>query len=946
VEEALAAAPDDDVQRRLEDAVAALENVQSSIGEAVRRLRDDGDRTHAAIYLDHVLGTQFSGAAIRTQENPFELFAAPEAIPEPDPDLRPLHGEAFHPSIAAQAEALARDPRRIYELVASEIQFALYQGHFRAPHEVLADRVGNDADLAGLLVELLRASGIRARLVYGAIRLTHDEAAAWLDLSDFATIETCLRDAGFTVFPSSMTEPRTLDVFERYRVRALLDLGEGERWIDLDPAAGAQEIVQPGRRAWTAVPWSDALEAEFFADPAEFGPLAFYEKRLRAALGVMNLEREVRTRRRAPVPELPPPLPYTPVGFAQEQTSFAAGQEHALRLQLVGHGTGTLLEHRFATPGHCRDRIVLTYAPATPAAEALLASSPGKLAAPSFAVDLRPRLEIHHPSGETSYVEGTGRVTPGTPLFLHIAFEQPGLSIGRRASEARPLAGTEWELALEGPGALFTGPEPDNPFLPLVEGARSLREFVWPLLRAYHLRLANAASRIAALTDAVGTSGPVVTLAAAALETISIGGVAVRQRPSSVLIDVRQLELHLYDRDGRSLAPFVELFLAEGSHHEARVLQDHLGYHSMSTVEALRAAVRQSNPLVTIRQDERDAIDQLEHPNRVKNALRVALGVAGRESVTVSQRPVDFGDRQISAWIARGGAAPTSDFAIGTLNGGVGNDDKPKPRKPRVTVYPEEALETTERYVRFGAFAFDEEYGEILDHLIQWSSVPAMPGSGVEDVAKYFPDRPGTYTVTAKVTVGGPPMLEGPSSGATASDDCKTIIWEPEIEKLVFEESPELMRIRKKQKLGRDHYAAGQSEPSPAVVVAAKKSTARMKLKVAPMTTGKPLDLEITGSVAMRKTRCSASPERFLFRGRSTARSRSTWTCAKPSASSPRSTGVSWCAGRSATCRRRSRCSSRRRIRTTWRRTAIGKSCSNGPVPGRAQRTCAIRCRF
>src|SRR6185369_14491473 len=103
----------------------------------------------------------------------------------------------------------------------------------------------------------------------------------------------------------------------------------------------------------------------------------------------------------------------------------------------------------------------------------------------------------------------------------------------------------------------------------LVSTAQSRFDFLAPLIRAYHRRLAYAATRIAALTGAAGCSGPLVTFAAASLESLSIGGVPIRQRASSFFIDVKNIELHLYDSAGTApLDDYVELFLAEGSYHE------------------------------------------------------------------------------------------------------------------------------------------------------------------------------------------------------------------------------------------------------------------------------------------------------------------------------------------------------------------------------------------
>jgi hypothetical protein len=630
VEAALAAAPDDTVRERLDAALARLAGVKESVDYAIEALARD--RENGCVYLEALLARSFAGVGVRASDNPFQLMAKDRSLLLPaaanapaafftladEDDLRPLHGAAFAGAIVACAEEHGRDPRRLFAFVSS-IAHALYAGHFRAPHEVLADGVGNDADLAALLVELLRASGIRARLVAGGMRIRESVAAAWLDISDPHTLETCLLDAGFNVWASEADGVRLLDVSEHFHARALLD----GQWLDLDPSVHPLEIVREGTRAWTAVRWTPAgtaqpsLEIEYLSSGAEgVSPLAFYEGRLRDA-GV-ELDPRMR-RRRPPDAAFPPPLPYESVGLVREQVAFESGQVHAIGLQLVGHA-GTLIEHRVTTPGLCGGRITLGFVPATPTAEALRRVVPGPLAMPSFAFDLRPVLTLESSFGETVRVEGTAYAPMATPLFLQITLQHPNAMLSRR-TEARPLCGTEWVMVIDGPGLLgseaWASAAPEDPLLPLAKGARSWADFPLPLLRAYHRRLARAATRVAALSNAVHVSGPLVSMSAASLETFSIDAIAVRQRPSSLLIDVRNVELHLYDSTGAEpMAPFVELFLCEGSYHESQILQDRLGIESASTVTALSAAARQANPLRVVTADRQDEIDALQHPDR------------------------------------------------------------------------------------------------------------------------------------------------------------------------------------------------------------------------------------------------------------------------------------------------------------------------------------------
>jgi hypothetical protein len=85
------------------------------------------------------------------------------------PEGRPI-------DVAARAELLGRDPARIIAFVQNELRFEPYPGLQRGPAGVLATGAGNALDKSSLLRELLRASGLEARLVRGT--LSKEQASA------------------------------------------------------------------------------------------------------------------------------------------------------------------------------------------------------------------------------------------------------------------------------------------------------------------------------------------------------------------------------------------------------------------------------------------------------------------------------------------------------------------------------------------------------------------------------------------------------------------------------------------------------------------------------------------------------------------------------------------------------------------------------------------------
>ncbi len=73
------------------------------------------------------------------------------------------------PMVVAQANALGKDPQRIFAFVRDEIGLEIYSSSLRGARGVLHSRSGNTLDRASLLVALLRASGQTARYVQGTL---------------------------------------------------------------------------------------------------------------------------------------------------------------------------------------------------------------------------------------------------------------------------------------------------------------------------------------------------------------------------------------------------------------------------------------------------------------------------------------------------------------------------------------------------------------------------------------------------------------------------------------------------------------------------------------------------------------------------------------------------------------------------------------------------------
>ncbi len=96
----------------------------------------------------------------------------------------PVYGQVIDPNLASTPEAdlsdpfiinkaaeLNHDPVKIFTFMRDEIGYEAYQGSLRGARGTLWSKAGNALDQASLMIALLRASGVKARYVKGALGL-------------------------------------------------------------------------------------------------------------------------------------------------------------------------------------------------------------------------------------------------------------------------------------------------------------------------------------------------------------------------------------------------------------------------------------------------------------------------------------------------------------------------------------------------------------------------------------------------------------------------------------------------------------------------------------------------------------------------------------------------------------------------------------------------------
>lgn len=105
------------------------------------------------------------------------------------------------PNLAELAAALNNDVDEIYRFVANSIGFLPTFGSQKGSLTTLIERMGNSFDQAALMVALLREAGKTANFVFGQLKLTTAQAAAWLgtDPGDIWAARNLLGNGGIPV---------------------------------------------------------------------------------------------------------------------------------------------------------------------------------------------------------------------------------------------------------------------------------------------------------------------------------------------------------------------------------------------------------------------------------------------------------------------------------------------------------------------------------------------------------------------------------------------------------------------------------------------------------------------------------------------------------------------------------------------------------------------------
>ncbi len=547
------------------------------------------------------------------------------------------------PQVLRDVAATLGGPLEIYAWVRQNVASEFYYGVLKGAEQTYHERSGNDADVAALLVQLLRAKGFPARFVTGQAELpiatlqklvgtngTPEQAVRVLERAGIPH-ETVAAGGGIGSVKLARVWAEAYLPYVNYRGLELD--AHGKAWVPLDAAfkplatpTGLDVVRELGfdpRAAFDA----------YLADDSGGTPLEFVRARVTALLAAerpgVTYQQALNVRRAEgeSLGILPNTLPYA---ATRDQVGFnlPASLEHELRL-LGRAGDTTVLDVKLRTADVLGGRVSLLYQPFDDDDLAVVARFGGLYQTPPYLIEVRPVVYV----AGVAYASGTAPVGFGVKYALRLELKSPG---GTETVENTVLAGNLTALGLGGTDS--TRPEGELPG----EAARLLAR----LASAYLSRWNQADEELAGLLRVV----PVRPTLSACFVMSDIEVDYAGGDPSYPLTyDWKGIAI---DADFRPLAPvglderareaaFTLWSGLQGSVLEHRVFEDELQITSVSTVKALQLATAQGIDVLAItRANAESVVPSLPFDDGVKTEV-LESALAGR-LVRIPAAPVSL----------------------------------------------------------------------------------------------------------------------------------------------------------------------------------------------------------------------------------------------------------------------------------------------------------------
>ncbi|OJH39694.1 hypothetical protein BON30_19675 [Cystobacter ferrugineus] len=590
------------------------------------------------------------------------------------------------------------------EFVNNELRLDWYYGSLKGATQTLRQKRGNDADLAALLVALLRAQKTPARFVEGTIELPMGKLADLLGLLTEAESQAFyaaaaggppfeLLDAknklviaalGNTGIPYEPVVSGGLVRAVRLShiwVEAYLPYGDyrgegarrdGHQWVPMDPSipGGPKYVVtEPALDVLAEMNVSaELLTQRYLAEGKGKSPLQFWKEEVTEFLSSrsdgLSYEQVLRqvVQKKQTLSLLPGALPYRVVSVQGEYSFLPENRKHRLHISAWDETGANILEVTLPTHLVAGRRAILTYEPE----DSSLIPSDGIYHAPAALVQLRAALRLDGVVRATA----TGLVGLGVRHRWAVEMLLPDGS--KRQVENELIAGNTVALGLGTP--FNNAPEPQSPSEKGADGQAST--FLAGRAAAYVNEWTKAEEELARLTRVVPVR-PTASLVLVENQLQVREAFGVREQ-----VVWKGLEV---DADLRSLAPLelvtgrggalLRLSGYEGSFQEAKVLADKVSVPAatmtaVSAVTLLQEALSRGVPVVRVDSSNLDtALGSVAAPPEVLADVREL--VTRRREVLIPATQLTIENWSGTGFIARDPQTEEGGYFLsGRLSGG------------------------------------------------------------------------------------------------------------------------------------------------------------------------------------------------------------------------------------------------------------------------------------
>ncbi len=591
----------------------------------------------------------------------------------------------FADAIKVKAQELGYSPVKIYEWVRNNIEYIPTYGSIQGADMCLQTKQCNDFDTASLLIALLRVSGIPARYVYGTVEISIDKIKNWTGgFSDSTAALTLMASGGIPVAAGMSGGAITKARFEHTWVETYIPYGNYRgsmrddslrTWIPMD-GSYKEFTYTNGFDVTGAVPFN---QDEYLSQVQSQNAVHYYQSKIQAYLDVNMPDKSIidvkgyREIKQEKYPFLPSTLSYKVMTLGGKFSSIPANMQATATFTLSNPSTGSNISYMASLPELAGKRITVSYIPATPDDEALIAKYGGFLYdVPAYMLNLRAILRVEGVIKLTSDV-----TTLGSEQGLTMQFSQPN---GNSETVNKMLiAGAYYAVGLDTQGINENVLGKRNYQLNtnvLTQTAGTLGnddligEYLYIRAITYFLannKLYKGAAKLynTAMMRAISegiTSTP--------LKVSYVFSIPKTATPSGVEIDVAMDRIVAVAKDGNvnKEKAFMNISGLVSSYDEHDVFEKLDEFPSVSAVRALQIAATNGISIYTINSANiAQVLPTIQVDQEVRKDIQNAVN-AGKE-VTISQTNVRIGDWLGVGYIVKD---PISGSGAYRISGGLG----------------------------------------------------------------------------------------------------------------------------------------------------------------------------------------------------------------------------------------------------------------------------------